>query len=376
MENKIYVIKYSDIKEFNACVGFESLKNLCEKLAMEDFAIEIDGKTEVLEQAFIKGDKSHYGYLVNGWKDNISDELAFKACQEVAEIGGAEIEVLEFQSFTNVKAIIGFGQELELKLLEFSTEAELNAYLKGVADMDGWNSWFTLETKDFHAYSENEKLKFLTVEEGLEAIKETYRSCKSCELQDFMQKNILSEEEKDDLIAEIYSWHENCEHGQNGECEIFNAIEQGAEDDEVISIAFKVDRDLFDKFEKMPKYIESVSTEKVELDMYECTCGFHLGIDATYLEQVSEVSIVCPSCGNSILTTEHDGCNSDSLENKSKPFDANNYTSRQLLEMEFQNVPNSTHKDNLIAEALQLVEVNGYTVGEAANEVLAEKRGV
>lgn len=194
-------------------------------------------------------------------------------------------------------------------------------------------------------------------------------SCKSCELQDFMQKNILSEEEKDDLIAEIYSWHENCEHGQNGECEIFNAIEQGAEDDEVISIAFKVDRDLFDKFEKIPKYIESVSTKKVELDLYECTCGFHLGIDATYLEQVSEVSIVCPSCGNSILTTEHDGCNSDSLENKSKPFDANNYTSRQLLEMEFQNVPNSTHKDNLIAEALQLVKECGYTVGEATNEV-------
>lgn len=51
---------------------------------------------------------------------------------------------------------------------------------------------------------------------------------------------------------------------------------------------------------------------------------------------------------------------------------ANDYTTRQLLEKEFQNVPNSTHKDNLIAEALQLVEVNGYTVGEAANEVLAE----
>lgn len=52
--------------------------------------------------------------------------------------------------------------------------------------------------------------------------------------------------------------------------------------------------------------------------------------------------------------------------------DANNHTTRQLLEKEFQNVPNSTHKDNLMAEALQLVEVNGYTVGEAANEVLAE----
>lgn len=70
-------------------------------------------------------------------------------------------------------------------------------------------------------------------------------------LEDFMQKNISSEEEKDALVAEIYSWHKNCEHGQDGECEIFDAIERSAQDDEVILIAFDVDRDLFDKFEKI-----------------------------------------------------------------------------------------------------------------------------
>jgi len=51
-------------------------------------------------------------------------------------------------------------------------------------------------------------------------------------------------------------------------------------------------------------------------------------------------------------------------------FNANNFTTHQLIEMEFQNVPNSTHKENLIAEALQLVESCGYTVSEAANEVI------
>ena len=50
-------------------------------------------------------------------------------------------------------------------------------------------------------------------------------------------------------------------------------------------------------------------------------------------------------------------------------FNANDYTTRQLLEMEFQNVPNGTQKENLIAEALQLVEECAYSVGEAANEV-------
>jgi len=37
------------------------------------------------------------------------------------------------------------------------------------------------------------------------------------------------------------------------------------------------------------------------LEVYECDCGFHLGVDATYLEQVtSSVEILCPSCGKAI----------------------------------------------------------------------------
>lgn len=42
-----------------------------------------------------------------------------------------------------------------------------------------------------------------------------------------------------------------------------------------------------------------------ELEVVECNgCGFHLGIDATYLEQVGDVVLKCPSCG---ITLSIDG---------------------------------------------------------------------
>ena len=61
-------------------------------------------------------------------------------------------------------------------------------------------------------------------------------------------------------------------------------------------------------------------------------------------------------------------CDED-ITTKLQSFNATGYTTRELLEMEFQNVPNGAQKENLIAEALQLVEECAYTVGEAANEV-------
>jgi hypothetical protein len=54
------------------------------------------------------------------------------------------------------------------------------------------------------------------------------------------------------------------------------------------------------KYKGMCKFIESVSTDRVELEVYECECGFHIGIDASYLDQVGDVKIVCPSCKKAI----------------------------------------------------------------------------
>ena len=46
----------------------------------------------------------------------------------------------------------------------------------------------------------------------------------------------------------------------------------------------------------MCKFIECISSDKVELEVYECECGFHMGFDSSYLEQVDSVQTICPSC--------------------------------------------------------------------------------
>ena len=42
--------------------------------------------------------------------------------------------------------------------------------------------------------------------------------------------------------------------------------------------------------------LDDIRSDKVVLEVYECKCGFHIGIDSTFLEQVSDVSLNCPSC--------------------------------------------------------------------------------
>ena len=46
---------------------------------------------------------------------------------------------------------------------------------------------------------------------------------------------------------------------------------------------------------KLKKLID-VDQHGYILDVWECECGFHIGIDSTYLEQVAGVAIPCPSC--------------------------------------------------------------------------------
>lgn len=36
----------------------------------------------------------------------------------------------------------------------------------------------------------------------------------------------------------------------------------------------------------------------------ECECGYHFGVDATYLEQVGDFEFKCPSCGCIIDTAD------------------------------------------------------------------------
>ena len=52
------------------------------------------------------------------------------------------------------------------------------------------------------------------------------------------------------------------------------------------------------------KRLDSIETEKVILEVIEYDCGFHIGIDATYLEQVGDFIMPCPNCGTEISTSE------------------------------------------------------------------------
>ena len=52
-----------------------------------------------------------------------------------------------------------------------------------------------------------------------------------------------------------------------------------------------------DQVEGKTKYLAHVCTDKVDLELFECAFGFHLAIDASFLEQVSTMFVIeCPSC--------------------------------------------------------------------------------
>ncbi len=45
-----------------------------------------------------------------------------------------------------------------------------------------------------------------------------------------------------------------------------------------------------------------IADEICELEVIECDCGFHLGLDVSFLDQVKEIKMNCPACGIEIDT--------------------------------------------------------------------------
>ncbi len=43
--------------------------------------------------------------------------------------------------------------------------------------------------------------------------------------------------------------------------------------------------------------LKSVENEQIQMEIIECDCGYHMGIDATFLDQVADFKTNCPSCG-------------------------------------------------------------------------------
>jgi hypothetical protein len=52
------------------------------------------------------------------------------------------------------------------------------------------------------------------------------------------------------------------------------------------------------------KFLGTISNDYVELEVIECDCGFHIGLDGTYLDQESHIRMECPCCGRLIDTEE------------------------------------------------------------------------
>jgi hypothetical protein len=52
------------------------------------------------------------------------------------------------------------------------------------------------------------------------------------------------------------------------------------------------------------KRLDSIETDTVQLEVVECDCGYHMGIDATYLIQKGDFITRCPSCNRAISTSE------------------------------------------------------------------------
>ena len=51
----------------------------------------------------------------------------------------------------------------------------------------------------------------------------------------------------------------------------------------------------------MTKAIGAVKTDRFLLSVYKCKCGFYIGLDKRYLEQVDDVNVECPSCGKKTI---------------------------------------------------------------------------
>ena len=50
------------------------------------------------------------------------------------------------------------------------------------------------------------------------------------------------------------------------------------------------------------RVLRAMCNDKVELEVIECDCGYHMGIDASFLLQVGDFVTKCPSCDEVIDT--------------------------------------------------------------------------
>jgi len=52
------------------------------------------------------------------------------------------------------------------------------------------------------------------------------------------------------------------------------------------------------------EHLGSIETDRTQLEVGECDCGFHFAFDATFMEQIGDFIFECPACGKEINTAE------------------------------------------------------------------------
>ena len=52
------------------------------------------------------------------------------------------------------------------------------------------------------------------------------------------------------------------------------------------------------------KRLNDVETDQYVLEVVECDCGYHMGFDSSYIDQVAWITAECPSCHAIIETSE------------------------------------------------------------------------
>ncbi len=45
------------------------------------------------------------------------------------------------------------------------------------------------------------------------------------------------------------------------------------------------------------EWIDTINIDGVKLEVYKCSCGYHMGVDTIYLDQVGSTNVECPACG-------------------------------------------------------------------------------
>lgn len=54
------------------------------------------------------------------------------------------------------------------------------------------------------------------------------------------------------------------------------------------------------------KKLKSIETDQYSLEVYECDCGFHIGLDFSYIDSIGDVCVLCPNCSENICSSEED----------------------------------------------------------------------